>query len=166
MCFSFSRYLESCATSALKRKSESLSIFTSSSSSMSEEDKPEAATHEDTMNTDGTSPFQPFLYSPKALHSSLRSVSCRRWCSGQSGVCGISQDGSCSGSTAHWPHHLYRSHERCVCHQSVQLQQHHSACTAARVGWVNTDTTYNDTFLGRWQSCAVFEIALYTFTIP
>ncbi|XP_077060186.1 period circadian protein homolog 3 isoform X3 [Siphateles boraxobius] len=46
------RYLESCATSALKRKSESLSIFTSSSSSMSEEDKPEAAALEDTMNTD------------------------------------------------------------------------------------------------------------------
>uniref|UniRef100_A0A8C2IHC7 Period circadian clock 3 n=1 Tax=Cyprinus carpio TaxID=7962 RepID=A0A8C2IHC7_CYPCA len=37
------RYLESCATSALKRKSESLSIATSSSSSMSEEDKPTAA---------------------------------------------------------------------------------------------------------------------------
>ncbi|KAK7119105.1 hypothetical protein R3I94_021073 [Phoxinus phoxinus] len=46
------RYLESCATSALKRKSESLSIFTSSSSSMSEEDKPEAAAHKDNMNTD------------------------------------------------------------------------------------------------------------------
>lgn len=46
------RYLESCATSALKRKSESLSIATSSSSSMSEEDKPTAAAHEDTMNAD------------------------------------------------------------------------------------------------------------------
>ncbi|XP_056111259.1 period circadian protein homolog 3 isoform X1 [Rhinichthys klamathensis goyatoka] len=46
------RYLESCATSALKRKSESLSIFTSSSSSMSEEEKPEAVAQEDTMNTD------------------------------------------------------------------------------------------------------------------
>ncbi|KAG1950128.1 period circadian protein homolog 3 isoform X2 [Pimephales promelas] len=46
------RYLESCATSAVKRKSESLSIFTSSSSSVSEEDKPEAAAHEETMNTD------------------------------------------------------------------------------------------------------------------
>nr|VAX54228.1 period circadian clock 3 [Squalius torgalensis]VAX54229.1 period circadian clock 3 [Squalius torgalensis] len=42
------RYLESCATSALKRKSESLSIFTSSSSSVSEEDKPEAAAHDNT----------------------------------------------------------------------------------------------------------------------
>ncbi|XP_016137958.1 period circadian protein homolog 3-like [Sinocyclocheilus grahami] len=46
------RYLESCATSALKRKSESLSVATSSSSSMSEEDKPAAAAHEDTVNTD------------------------------------------------------------------------------------------------------------------
>ncbi|XP_026130908.1 period circadian protein homolog 3-like isoform X1 [Carassius auratus] len=46
------RYLESCATSALKRKSESLSIATSSSSSMSEEDKPAAAAHDDTVNTD------------------------------------------------------------------------------------------------------------------
>ncbi|XP_051768463.1 period circadian protein homolog 3 isoform X4 [Ctenopharyngodon idella] len=46
------RYLESCATSALKRKSESLSIVTSSSSSMSEEDKPATAAHEDTVNTD------------------------------------------------------------------------------------------------------------------
>ncbi|XP_067288190.1 period circadian protein homolog 3 isoform X2 [Pseudorasbora parva] len=46
------RYLESCATSALKRKSESLSIVTSSSSSMSEEDKPAATAHEDTVNTD------------------------------------------------------------------------------------------------------------------
>uniref|UniRef100_A0A9J7YCK5 Period circadian clock 3 n=1 Tax=Cyprinus carpio carpio TaxID=630221 RepID=A0A9J7YCK5_CYPCA len=46
------RYLESCATSALKRKSESLSIATSSSSSMSEEDKPTAAAHEDAVNTD------------------------------------------------------------------------------------------------------------------
>uniref|UniRef100_A0A8C2IH90 Period circadian clock 3 n=1 Tax=Cyprinus carpio TaxID=7962 RepID=A0A8C2IH90_CYPCA len=49
------RYLESCATSALKRKSESLSIATSSSSSMSEEDKPTAAAREDAVNTDGTS---------------------------------------------------------------------------------------------------------------
>uniref|UniRef100_A0A673MAA0 Period circadian protein homolog 2-like n=1 Tax=Sinocyclocheilus rhinocerous TaxID=307959 RepID=A0A673MAA0_9TELE len=46
------RYLESCATSALKRKSDSLSIATSSSSSMSEEDKPTAAAHEDAVNTD------------------------------------------------------------------------------------------------------------------
>lgn len=46
------RYLESCATSALKRKSESMSIATSSSSSMSEEDKPAAAAHEDTVNAD------------------------------------------------------------------------------------------------------------------
>ncbi|XP_059394263.1 period circadian protein homolog 3-like [Carassius carassius] len=46
------RYLESCATSALKRKSKSLSIATSSSSSMSEEDKPAAAAHDDTVNTD------------------------------------------------------------------------------------------------------------------
>lgn len=42
------RYLESCATSALKRKCESLSITTSSSSSTSEEDKPTAAAHENT----------------------------------------------------------------------------------------------------------------------
>uniref|UniRef100_A0A671LNX2 PAS domain-containing protein n=1 Tax=Sinocyclocheilus anshuiensis TaxID=1608454 RepID=A0A671LNX2_9TELE len=49
------RYLESCVTSALKRKSESLSIATSSSSSMSGEDKPTAAAHEDAVNTDGTS---------------------------------------------------------------------------------------------------------------
>lgn len=42
------RYLESCATSALKRKCESLSITTSSSSSTSEEDKPAAAAHENT----------------------------------------------------------------------------------------------------------------------
>ncbi|KAK2874849.1 hypothetical protein Q8A67_022002 [Cirrhinus molitorella] len=45
------RYLESCATSALKRKSASLSIATSSSSSMSEEDKPTAA-HEHAVNAD------------------------------------------------------------------------------------------------------------------
>uniref|UniRef100_A0A673M307 Period circadian protein homolog 2-like n=1 Tax=Sinocyclocheilus rhinocerous TaxID=307959 RepID=A0A673M307_9TELE len=44
------RYLESCATSALKRKSDSLSIATSSSSSMSEEDKPTAAAHEDAVS--------------------------------------------------------------------------------------------------------------------
>ncbi len=71
LCFSFSRYLESCATSALKRKSESLSIATSSSSSMSEEDKPAAAAHEDTVNADSKtprSPFQAFLYPPKTLH--------------------------------------------------------------------------------------------------
>uniref|UniRef100_A0A8C1XE32 Period circadian clock 3 n=1 Tax=Cyprinus carpio TaxID=7962 RepID=A0A8C1XE32_CYPCA len=47
------RYLESCATSALKRKSESLSIATSSSSSMSEEDKPAAAAHEDEAALEG-----------------------------------------------------------------------------------------------------------------
>ncbi|XP_073682418.1 period circadian protein homolog 3 isoform X2 [Garra rufa] len=46
------RYLESCATSALKRKSASLSIATSSSSSMSEEDKPAATAHEDSVNAD------------------------------------------------------------------------------------------------------------------
>lgn len=146
LCFSFYRYLESCATSALKRKSESLSIVTSSSSSMSEEDKPATATHEDTVNTDGMSLFQPFLHPPKPLHSFLPSFSCRscargRWCSGQPGVCGFGHDGSGSGSAAYGPHDLDRSHERCVCHQSVQLQQHYSACAAARVGWVYTNTT-------------------------
>ncbi|XP_056590239.1 period circadian protein homolog 3 isoform X2 [Triplophysa dalaica] len=46
------RYLESCTTSALKRKNESRSIATSSSSSMSEEDKPPATAHGDAANTD------------------------------------------------------------------------------------------------------------------
>ncbi|KAA0707491.1 Period circadian protein -like protein 3 [Triplophysa tibetana] len=46
------RYLESCTTSALKRKNVSRSIATSSSSSMSEEDKPPATAHGDAANTD------------------------------------------------------------------------------------------------------------------
>ncbi|XP_051956980.1 period circadian protein homolog 3 [Xyrauchen texanus] len=46
------RYLESCTTSALKRKSECLSVSTSSSSSMIEEDKPRANAHENATNTD------------------------------------------------------------------------------------------------------------------
>ncbi|XP_051531640.1 period circadian protein homolog 3-like isoform X2 [Myxocyprinus asiaticus] len=46
------RYLESCKTSALKRKREYLSIATSSSSSMSEEDKPQANAHKDATNTE------------------------------------------------------------------------------------------------------------------
>ncbi|XP_043107840.1 period circadian protein homolog 3 isoform X2 [Puntigrus tetrazona] len=59
------RYLESCATSALKRKSASLSIATSSSSSMSEEDKPAAVAHEDTVNADAA------LEGPGALDSQV-----------------------------------------------------------------------------------------------
>lgn len=53
--FSFTtcRYLESCSGPALKRKSESLSIATSSSSTTSEEDKTPAVQLEDGANADG-----------------------------------------------------------------------------------------------------------------
>lgn len=141
-CHCCLRYLESCTGPALKRKSNAHSFVTSSSSSStSEDDKPVGVAETAQTSSDGVN-----THTHTHLHATnncvteasalfqLYAILFPRSGAGQWGL-GGAHGGSGGRRSAHRHHPVNQSHERCLRHQPVFLQQHHRPRAAARIGY-------------------------------